>query len=441
MENEILISSTLEVRKNGKGVEAVRQIQNANRDILQFYAPEKDLRKEKTGIHGRIELYLNTFLLGYDNFNFEKGGQRKSFAGDIFKKSAAQELSSVYNREDLTTDLESFTFDAWKVKIESGVQTELVKGDPFQEVSEFISRYVIKGGGTIINALPKQGKSYISMAMAVSVDAGVNQLWDVQQANALYINLERSASSMKRRLGGVNTALGLDPSRPLRLMNVRGRSLLDIIDSVRFQIEEHDIQFIVVDSISRAGMGSLIEDRPAMRITDELNKLVEETDRSWIGIAHRAWSNEHVFGSVHFLAAADIMLDIESVHSEVTKEMGIMMSVSGQNDLPPSKPEIIALTFDSMGVTAMRKANLEEFPELMEAKDEVKDRIKEFLKNKPLQRPRDIAKGTGIKGDSIRPILSRLKYDPDENPDGIFIEQGGRYGNRTYQFQEKEKPW
>ena len=175
MENEIIISSSLEVRKNGKGVEAVRQIQNANRDILQFYAPEEDLRKEKTGIHGRIELYLNTFLLGYDNFNFEKGGQRKSFAGDIFKKSAAQELSSVYNREDLTTDLESFTFDAWKVKIESGIQTELVKGDPFQEVSEFISGYVIKGGGTIINALPKQGKSYISMAMAVSVDAGVNQ--------------------------------------------------------------------------------------------------------------------------------------------------------------------------------------------------------------------------------------------------------------------------
>ena len=135
------------------------------------------------------------------------------------------------------------------------------------------------------------------------------------------------------------------------------------------------------------------------------------------------------------------MLDIESTHSEVTKEMGVMLSVSGQNDLPPSKPEIIALTFDSMGVTAMRKANLQEFPEFMEAKDEVKDRIKEFLKNKPLQRPRDIAKGTGIKGDSIRPILSRLKYDADENPDGIFVEQGGRYGNRTYQFQEKEKPW
>ena len=77
----------------------------------------------------------------------------------------------------------------------------------------------------------------------------------------------------------------------------------------------------------------------------------------------------------------------------------------------------------------------------MEAKDEVKDRIKEFLKNKPLQRPRDISKGTGIKGDTIRPILSRLKYDADENPDGIFVEQGGRYGNRTYQFQEKEKPW
>ena len=441
MENETLTYSTLKLSLNGKGVEAYRILPTANRDTFHFYAPTKDIRPStnSTGVHGKLELYLNNELIQFDNFNLHKLTQRKSFAGEVFKDPAVLTIASFYNRENLTRDLTTFGFDVWDVKVQSDVTSEMIDGDPFIDVEQFIGGLVVKGGGTIINALPKKGKSYISMAMAVSVDAGVNQLWDVQQGNALYINLERSASSMPRRLAGVNTALGLDPNRPLRFMNVRGKSLTDIIESVQYHIETHNTEFIVVDSISRAGMGSLIEDAPAMRITDELNRLVEETDRAWLGIAHRAWSNEHVFGSVHFLAACDLMCDIESAHSEATKEMGIKLSVSGQNDLPPSRPHVIALSFDEMGVKAMRKANLEEFPDLMDEKDEVKDRIVDFLKNKDYKKPKEIAAGLGIKGDTVRPILSKFKYHPDQKPNGIFVERGGKYQNRTYQFQEKQE--
>jgi len=63
------------------------------------------------------------------------------------------------------------------------------------------------------------------MAMAVSVDAGCSEIWNVEQANSLYINLERSERSMVKRLGGINTALGLDPARSLPFLNVRGQTL------------------------------------------------------------------------------------------------------------------------------------------------------------------------------------------------------------------------
>ena len=86
MESEIPISSSeLEVKKNGNGVEAFRQLYNETADVLHFYAPDKDLRTERTGIHGRLEIYLNNSLIGYDNFNFEKENQRNTFAGHIFK--------------------------------------------------------------------------------------------------------------------------------------------------------------------------------------------------------------------------------------------------------------------------------------------------------------------------------------------------------------------
>ena len=214
---------------------------------------------------------------------------------------------------------------------------------------------------------------------------------------------------MYRRLAGVNTALGLDPYRKLRFANVRGRSLLDIMDSLRFVIEKENIELIVVDSISRAGMGSLTEDGPALKITDELNSLVEETDRAWLGIAHRGWSNEHVFGSIHFLSACDVMVDIKSAHNKATKELGVQLSVSGNNDLPPSDPSIIGLSFDPQGVTQMSKATLDDFPELKDESGTNKERILTFLeKDNGSYAPLEIARRADISENSIYTEINRL---------------------------------
>ena len=415
----------LETSMNGSGtVEASRKLINPAGDVIRITAEDLRPSKGSTGVHGRVDLYLNDELIVYDNFNIEKLTLRKSFAGEVFKDSRLRATSDYYSRENLNTDLTSFTKDAWSVWVKAGVEIQHLAGDPFLEVEQFIKDYVIRGGGTIINALPKQGKSYIAMAMAVSVDAGVNHLWDVQQANTLYVNLERSASSMYRRLAGVNTALGLDPYRKLRFANVRGRSLLDIMDSLRFAIQKHNIELIVVDSISRAGMGSLTEDGPALKITDELNSLVEETDRAWIGIAHRGWSNEHVFGSIHFLSACDVMVDIKAAHNKETKEMGVMLSVSGENDLPPSEPTVVGLSFDSMGVNQIRKAVVNEFPDLMEESQTNLERIVEYLK-RGKQRQKDIVKGTNVNENTVKTILN---YSKNNDGSRVFVKTGKDWG-------------
>ena len=410
MVNQIYTYNTLETSMNGTGVVASRRLVNPERDVIKFYGQDLRPSRGSTGVHGKLELFVNDELVVFDNFNFEKLAQRKSFAGEAFKDGRLRALSEYYNREDLNTDLTSFTYDAWSEWVKAGVEVQHIAGDPFSEVQQFIRNFVIKGGGTIINAQPKQGKSYIAMAMAVSVDAGVNYLWDVQKGNTLYVNLERSASSMYRRLAGVNTALGLDPYRKLRFANVRGRSLLDIMDSLRFVIEKENIELIVVDSISRAGMGSLTEDGPALKITDELNSLVEETDRAWLGIAHRGWSNEHVFGSIHFLSACDVMVDIKSAHNKATKELGVQLSVSGNNDLPPSDPSIIGLSFDPQGVTQMSRATLDDFPELKDESGTNKERILTFLEkdNGGSYAPLEIARRADISENSIYTEINRL---------------------------------
>jgi len=404
-----------------------RYILGDNRDYyLDFIAPFDNLRSERTGIHGEVEVHLNKKLLTRDNFNFDKDVQRGHLAGAANKRTIFKNISDYYDREKLTVDLQEFTKEAYEKKVRESVVIELVAGDPFLETFQLVEGLVIKGGGTIFNALPKQAKSFVCMIIAVSVDAGVSQIWKVEQGNVLYINLERSASSMIKRLAGVNTALGLDPMRPLRFMNVRGTPLIDIMDSIKYQIEKEDIQLIIVDSISRAGMGSLVDDRPAVKITDALNNLVEESDRSWVGIAHRAWSNEHVFGSVQFLAACDLMIDIEAAHNEEKNELGVKVSVTGQNDLPPSKPSFIALGFDSMGLNSARRATEEEFPDLMDERDNIRDRIWNYLRVKGKQTTTQIANDLGEVRDSVYKTLKRMEKKNEVSKQGEYWELRNR---------------
>ncbi len=402
-----------------------RYILGDQRDYyLDFIAPFDNMRTDKTGIHGEVELYLNKSLIARDNINFDKRNGRRDIGIGAESQPIFKDISDYYDRAKLDIDLLKFTKEAYGKKVRESVVIQLVAGDPFIETVQFVEGLVIKGGGTIFNALPKQAKSFVCMIIAVSVDSGVSEIWKVKQGNVLYINLERSASSMVKRLAGVNTALGLDPMRPLRFMNVRGTPLIDIMDSIKYQIEKEDIKLIIVDSISRAGMGSLVDDRPAVKITDALNNLVEESDRSWVGVAHRAWSNEHVFGSVQFLAACDVMVDVEASHNK--NELGVKLSVTGQNDLPPSKPSVIALGFDSMGLNSARRATEEEFPELQNEKDNIRDRIWDHLRINGKQTTTEIAQDLGEMRDSIYKTLGRMEKKNDVSRQGKHWELRSR---------------
>ena len=167
-------------------------------------------------------------------------------------------------------------------------------------------------------------------------------------------------------------------------------------------------------------MGSLVDDRPAVRITDALNNLVEESDRSWVGIAHRAWSNEHVFGSVQFLAACDVMVDVEAAHDEQKGELGVKLSVTGQNDLPPSRPHVVALGFDSMGLNSARRATDEEFPDLQDERDNIRDRIWNYLRIKGKQTTTQIANDLGEIRDSVDKTLKRMEKKNEVSKQGQY---------------------
>ena len=117
---------------------------------------------------------------------------------------------------------------------------------------------------------------------------------------------------------------------------------------------------LFVDSLSRAGQGSLIDDERMNATMDRLN-LVAET---WVLIAHAPRGDQtHAFGSVMQDAAADLMLQILAQRKEDgTLGVGIQGTKSNDTALPPLT--IYAMGFDKYGMSSFRLATAAEFPEI-----------------------------------------------------------------------------
>ena len=158
----------------------------------------------------------------------------------------------------------------------------------------------------------------------------------------------------------MNQALELDGHRPLLTLNARGRSLSDVQDAIRQAADKHGVEMLALDSISRAGMGDLTENRPVNTIADTLNRLAP----TWVGIAHSPRADStHIYGSVFFDAAADVLVNLSSERTET--EVGVVLRVTKANDITFPAPMCLAYQFDpDVGLVGIRKATVTDFPEL-----------------------------------------------------------------------------
>lgn len=206
-------------------------------------------------------------------------------------------LKEAYTAKALRYDLDTFCAGLWE-RWMGRYQAELIGGDPELGPPEFmLAPYVMRGGGTIFFAPPGRGKSYLALLMAISIDAGCDHLWGVKQAPVLFINLERSTTSIRRRVTQVNCVLGLEPSRPLRFLNARGRSLSDVVDGAKAIIDRDGVEVVFLDSLSRAGFGDLKDNRPGNSIMDALNGLSE----TWLALGHTPRNDpSHLYGTIMF---------------------------------------------------------------------------------------------------------------------------------------------
>lgn len=388
--------------REGDALSQTHNLNEAHR--LEFRA--EAIRQERTGVHARVSVVMNGVTLAYDAINIEKDSDRTHLIGRL--KKHMNGLSAIYPETYLQKDMDLFCwglYDAYVGQELGEWVSGLEEPDPPKQIVHDIA---VEDGGTIMFGLPERGKSWVLMLMAVAIDAGLSGVFEVEQRRTAFINLERSAKSVRNRLGLVNRALGLPPTRPLLMMNRRGRTLADIYDPAKRWMQENDVEYVCLDSLTRAGLGDLNDNLTGNRAVDMMNSFA----RGWTAIAHSPRNDDsHVYGTIMQEAGADVMV---RVVSEVRgDELGIGLFRTKGTDLPPvSKPQVLALRFAEDGLNAVRLAKLAEFPEILTAGagDSKAQRVRTYMLEVGSATASEVAKSTGVD----RTTVVRLFTNADE---------------------------
>jgi len=365
----------------------------------------ENLRKERTGLHGKATILYKFTPLSWSVFNLERNEER----GKLAKNAHAHlkpEVKNQYSEADIKRDFDLFCADLWPFYL-SHFTPELIYGDESpQPLTFYLHPYIMRGGGTIMFAPPGRGKSNTGLLWAQSINHGISKYWEVTQASVLYINLERSRETIQRRLSCVNKILDIPVVTPLRILNARGQSLSNVIEACKRAIKQYGIKVCILDSISRSGFGDLTENRPVNAIIDALSGLCE----TWVALAHTPRADDtHIYGGVMFEAGADIVVMLSSVIS-TNGTLGLGYQITKANDIAHGTLKSYAMEFGENGLEGFRLARPYEFPELEgQIKKPMIQQIMDYIleQDKGEATATEIADMLGLNRGNIANVLSK----------------------------------
>ena len=329
---------------------------------LRFIAEE--VRPQHTGVHARVRIIKNTTRLDSDVFNIGRRGDRNALANSAYDLGFAPEPGHepVITKQDLRHELMLFC-DLVYPAIQGEIRPVHILGDS-TPITFLAKPHVVEGGGSILFGPGGSGKSTTMLVCALSIQYGLSRFWDCTRANVLYVNVERSLNSIARRVGGIAPALGLPHDTELLSLSERGRTILELVEKIDEIVRERDIEVVFFDSLTRAGLGDLNDNKPANNFSDLMNKIAP----TWVAIGHVARRDQsHVYGSVMFENAADVMVALKSHEDRNANKLGIRMDISKSNDAPKNVPPVwIRYDYDAQtnSLIGIGQTSEREFPDL-----------------------------------------------------------------------------
>lgn len=378
---------------------------NVGKHRLLFRA--EAVRKERTGIHARVEIWLSTeggekTRLTYDQFNVERQEERRRLMKGAYALLPA-EAKELITLDQSILELDAFCGDLWAAQVGT-IEGEWVEGDINLPPPRMLGPYLVEGGGTILFGPPGKGKSWMLHLIAQSMQHGARKVWPIQEgANVLFINLERDDALVRQRIGSVNRALGLPGNAGMHLLSRRGYSLKDVWDSAYKYVRDNNIEVVALDSLTRAGAGDLNQNSVANEVVDMMNRL----SRSWIGIAHQKWTGDddkmeaHAFGSVMFRAGCDMEVGLASEQRD-GGDIDMRLEVVKNNVRITDRVAFMRLCMDHLGLL-----NVEEGRRFTPNAPQAERQVLDMLEELGLACPEELADLLGFEVRDVKRICDQ----------------------------------
>ena len=319
-------------------------------------------------------------VLAFDVFNIGRSEDRARLARRAHSQ-IAQTLRDSWPVEEVIHDLDtvclwlSTRWETGQVLIEEDDPDEVLPGLSFA-----LKPHILNTGSTILFAPPKAGKSTVALTMGVCLAQGIDAFWEVPAPRpVLYVNIERPRDLILWRERQIRRALGVTGRSGIHYINRRGAPLSSLRPKIVEFGRAHQHAVVIIDSISRTGVGRLNEDVTANTIIDTLNDACE----TWLAIGHSPREDStHIYGSIHFQAGYDIGATIKSDHAD--NRLGVRLEVVETNHFKPPKPDFLSFTFDNDEIVLIERARDGDFPELiLDQKASRYDRLAAVLSQAP----------------------------------------------------------
>lgn len=322
----------------------------------------RDIKKRGSNLSAIIGIYWNENQLEYSVINPDDMRARAGLAASAWQviPNEYKGMEPFGNKpENLKAELALFCEGLWDAHV-GRIQVESITPRNNLPPPQFVGPYILEEGGTLLFGLPGQGKSWTAYLLAATINSGTRSIWhSVTQKRVLFLNLERGPLQFESKMASVYRALGIQGQYPMDVINARGKTLQDVKDRVLKHIETNGNEVLFLDSLSRAGAGSMVKDDVANEVMDTLSAMCP----TWLAIAHEKHADtdatgqpkgeHHTFGSQMFRGAADLEVHLESIQSP--GRLAVTLTPKKSNVLIDWQPEVIYLDMDDRGVRSISR--------------------------------------------------------------------------------------
>lgn len=395
----------------------VRTFENGTPEKTQIRLLLRELRRERTGMHGVVYVVENGKFLGHDSFNVSRSEERRKLVKATYPliSRLVQEMLEIEALQHWLDAVCRYAATDWETDRHKVV---IATGKAGQRVM-LLSPHVEQGTGTIIFAPGGAGKSWLLLMMAMSLNHGVNTVWGSGPVRpALYVDMERHQVFFESRQHEVEAALGLEQTR-LPYLKARGLGFANLRKILKGWSDDNLGGVILYDSISRTGMGSLNEDDTANSIIDLANSCSE----TWVALAHSPRGDAtHAFGSVHFDNGADTVIRL--VSKEKDGVLGCSLKVTKSNHMGHVLPTYYSLEFGGGGLSKIRQSSAGDWPDLADDKDQPPGDLVTAMLQTVDATVDEIVKATGLSPATVARIITTDHRFEDKGKAGRAVVWG-----------------